>query len=354
MAPAPRGNAMPSSDLGVASPLAVTMGEPAGIGPDITLIAYAQRQRRPLPPFAIIADPGALEARARLLKVPIALQRIATISEVPDCFQRALPVLPVALSRPVKPGEPDPANAAAVLAAIELGAGLALAGHAAGVVTNPIAKKTLYEAGFTHPGHTEFLGEIAGRATGRPATPVMMLASDELRVVPATVHIPLRDVPAALSIERIVMVSEITATALRRDFAVMSPRLAVAGLNPHAGEGGSIGLEDEEIVKPAVQSLAAGGIAATGPHSADTLFHAAARKSYDAVIAMYHDQALIPLKTLAFDTGVNVTLGLPFVRTSPDHGTAFDIAGTGKASPESFIAALGLAARLARNRARNP
>ncbi len=330
------------------------MGEPAGIGPDITLMAYAQRVRRKLSAFAVVADPALLIERARGLKIPIAVERIATIDDASACFERALPVLPIALSVPVVPGSPDPANAAAVLAAIELGAGLALAGRAAAVVTNPIAKKTLYEAGFTHPGHTEFLGEIAERATHRPATPVMMLASDELRVVPATVHIPLRDVPAALTIERIVAVAEITAAALHRDFAIAAPRLAIAGLNPHAGEGGSIGREDEEIVRPAVEALVSRGIKATGPHSADTLFHAAARKSYDAVIAMYHDQALIPLKTLAFDTGVNVTLGLPFVRTSPDHGTAFDIAGTGTASPESFVAALELAARLARNRARSP
>ena len=343
---------MPSSGRGAELPIAVTMGEPAGIGPDITLIAYAQRTRRNLSPFAVIADVGLLDARARGLKIPIAIERIATIDHAPACFEHALPVLPIALSAPVVPGTPDPANAAAVLAAIELGAGLALAGRAGAVVTNPIAKKTLYEAGFTHPGHTEFLGEIAERATHRPATPVMMLAAGELRVVPATVHIPLRDVPAALTIARIVTVAEITAAALKRDFAIAAPRLAIAGLNPHAGEGGTIGREDEEIVRPAVQALVSRGIKATGPHSADTLFHATARKSYDAVIAMYHDQALIPLKTLAFDTGVNVTLGLPFVRTSPDHGTAFDIAGTGKASPESFVAALELAGRLARNRAR--
>jgi 4-hydroxythreonine-4-phosphate dehydrogenase len=344
---------MPSETTGQALPIAVTMGEPAGIGPDVALMAFAHRANRSLPLFAVIADPGLLEQRARELKVPIVIERIDAIDDAVTCAVHTLPVLPVALSVPTVAGRPDPRNAAAVLGAIELATGLALAHRAAAVVTNPIAKKILYEAGFTHTGHTEFLGTLAERATGRPTTPVMMLASDELRVVPATVHIPLRDVPAALSTERIVEVGQITAEALRRDFALPSSRIAIAGLNPHAGEGGTIGREDEEMVRPAVHALRAHGVDASGPHSADTLFHAAARKLYDAAIAMYHDQALIPLKTLAFDTGVNVTLGLPFVRTSPDHGTAFGIAGTGQASPESFIAALKLADRLARNRARS-
>jgi 4-hydroxythreonine-4-phosphate dehydrogenase len=286
------------------------------------------------------------------LGLPDAIEVVGDIGEAAACFNAALPVMPLALSVPVLAGQPDTRNAPAVLAAIELAASFALSHRASAVVTNPIAKKILYDSGFAHPGHTEFLGALAERATGRPSAPVMMLASEELRVVPATVHIPLREVPAAITLERIVAVGEITAAALRRDFAIAEPRLAVAGLNPHAGESGAIGREDEAIIRPAVATLASRGIRATGPHSADTLFHAAARQTYDAAIAMYHDQALIPLKTLAFDTGVNVTLGLPFVRTSPDHGTAFDIAGTGKASPSSFIAALKLAAQLARNRAR--
>ena len=343
---------MQTEAAGPGLPIAVTMGEPAGIGPDIALMAYAMRNRHELSCFAMIADPVLLETRARALGLTMAVETIGDIGQAPGRYERALPVLPLALSVPAVAGKPDNRNATAVITSIELGVGLALGGQAAAVVTNPIAKKTLYDAGFTHPGHTEFLGALAERATGRPVTPIMMLASDVLRVVPATVHIPIRDVPAALSIERIIVAGEVTAAALVRDFAIAEPRLAVAGLNPHAGEGGTIGREDQEIIAPAVAALRSRGIDASGPHSADTLFHAAARLTYDAVIAMYHDQALIPLKALAFDTGVNVTLGLPFVRTSPDHGTAFDIAGTGKASPASFIAALKLAARLARNRAR--
>jgi 4-hydroxythreonine-4-phosphate dehydrogenase len=219
------------------------------------------------------------------------------------------------------------------------------------VVTNPIAKQTLYGAGFTYPGHTEYLSVLAERLVpGRQWPPVMMLAAPMLRVVPVTVHIPLAQVPSALSIDLIVQTASITAAALASDFQIARPRLAVAGLNPHAGEGGTIGREDEEIVRPAIHRLRRDGIDVTGPHSADTLFHAQARKAYDAVIAMYHDQALIPLKTLAFDDGVNVTLGLPFVRTSPDHGTAFDIAGTGRARPDSLIAALRLADEMAAGR----
>jgi 4-hydroxythreonine-4-phosphate dehydrogenase len=333
--------------------IAVTMGEPAGIGPEIVLKAFAERTKRSLPAFVLIADPVLLEERARDLRLEVEIARVAKIEDASSCAADALPVLPVMLSAPAVPGRPAPQNAAAVLGAIELAVALTLSHRSSAVVTNPIAKRTLYEAGFTHPGHTEFLGALAERATGQPVRPVMMLASEALRVVPATVHIPLRDVPQALSKERIVEVGLTTAAALRRDFGFSAPRLAVAGLNPHAGEGGAFGREDEEIIKPAVVALRAAGVNATGPHSADTLFHAAARTHYDAAIAMYHDQALIPLKTLSFDTGVNVTLGMPFVRTSPDHGTAFDIAGTGQASAESFMAALKLAERLALNRLRN-
>jgi 4-hydroxythreonine-4-phosphate dehydrogenase len=227
-----------------------------------------------------------------------------------------------------------------------------MAGHASAVVTNPIAKAVLYSVGFAHSGHTEFLAVLAKRhRPGRDWFPVMMLACDVLRVVPLTVHIPLAAVPGELTHERIFTTARIVHEALRRDFAVARPRIAVAGLNPHAGEGGTIGREDAEIIGPAISELQAEGMAITGPVSADSLFHAAARARYDAAIAMYHDQALIPIKTLAFETGVNATLGLPFVRTSPDHGTAFDIAGSGNASPSSLIAALHLAQAMTRRRA---
>jgi 4-hydroxythreonine-4-phosphate dehydrogenase len=260
----------------------------------------------------------------------------------------ALTVVAVPLARPAVAGRPDPANAAAVIAAIERAVADVAAGVASAVVTNPIAKATLYAAGFRHPGHTEFLAELADRHhPGRRWLPVMMLASDELRVVPLTIHIPLAEVPAAVSRALILDTVRITARDLQRRFAIARPRLVVAGLNPHAGEGGSIGREDAEVIAPAVAELSAEGYDIAGPLSADTLFHAAARARYDAAVCMYHDQALIPLKTLAFDDGVNVTLGLPFVRTSPDHGTAFDIAGTGTARETSLVAALRLAWHMA-------
>jgi 4-hydroxythreonine-4-phosphate dehydrogenase len=265
-------------------------------------------------------------------------------------------VVPIPLARPVEPGRPDPANGAAVIAAIEQATAAVVRGEAAAVVTNPIAKGVLYKAGFTHPGHTEFLADLASRLVGNgPWRPVMLLASDELRVVPLTIHIPLAEVPKALSQELIVETACILNDALVRDFGLgveRRPRIAVTGLNPHAGEDGAMGTEEQTIIAPAIASLRQQGLDVTGPHPADTLFHAEARAGYDAVIAMYHDQALIPIKTLAFDRAVNVTLGLPFVRTSPDHGTAFDIAGTGKASAASLSAALDLAAQMAANRAK--
>jgi 4-hydroxythreonine-4-phosphate dehydrogenase len=239
-----------------------------------------------------------------------------------------------------------------IVAAIETAVDAALAGEALALVTNPIAKRSLSAVGLDYPGHTAFLGRLAARWTGRDGIrPVMMLASAELKVVPATVHIALAAVPRTLTQALIVETGRITARALEEDFGIAGPRLAVAGLNPHAGEEGLIGSEEAEIVAPAIAQLRAEGVAVTGPHSADSMFHAEARVGYDAAIAMYHDQALIPLKTLAFDRGVNVTLGLPFVRTSPDHGTAFALAGTGKARPDSFIAALQLAAELGTRRA---
>lgn len=329
-------------------PLAVTMGDPAGIGLDIVLCAWASHADVALPQFVFLADPDAVADRARALGVGVEIDVI----DRPDAHRAAagaaLPVLPVSLARKVVPGEPDPGNAGGVIAAIERAVAETVAGRAAGIVTCPISKATVYAAGFAHPGHTEFLGALAAKHfPGRLWTPVMMLAADELKVVPVTVHIPLAAVPGALTRSRIVEVCRVAARDTSLRFGLTRPRLAVAGVNPHAGEGGSLGREEIEVIAPAIADLRAEGLDVSGPHSADTLFHAAARARYDVAICMYHDQALIPLKTLAFDTGVNVTLGLPFVRTSPDHGTAFDIAGTGRASATSLVAALRLAARMA-------
>jgi 4-hydroxythreonine-4-phosphate dehydrogenase len=331
------------------APLAVTMGEPAGIGAEIALKAWRARGAT-LPPFFLIDDPRHLSALAGSLGWTIPIAEIATPAEARSIFATALPVLREPLAAEVRPGHPDTRNAAAVLSAIRRAVALAQSGEAAAVVTNPINKSVLYDAGFHHPGHTEYLAELAG---GHP-TPVMMLVGGGLRVVPVTIHIALRQVLAELSADKIIETVRITARALCRDFGIASPRLAVAGLNPHAGEGGALGREEIEIIAPALERLRADGIDAAGPLSADTLFHAGARQRYDATICMYHDQALIPLKTLDFERGVNVTLGLPFVRTSPDHGTALGIAGTGTASEASLVAALQLAQRLARERARAP
>ncbi len=336
--------------------LALTMGDPAGIGPELTLKiwqAAAQASTRPTFDLVTYADPGVLAACAQQAGIADPTAVVGRIEDARELWPRRLPVLPVALARTVNPGRPDSANAGAVIAAIEQATSAVVRGEADAIVTNPIAKHVLYEAGFSHPGHTEFLAELAQRLVGNgPYLPVMMLASEELRVVPLTIHIPVAAVPRALSHDLIVKTVRIVASGLARDFGIQGqPRIAVAGLNPHAGEGGAIGTEEQTIIAPAIAALQADGLAVTGPHSADTLFHAAARTGYDAVVAMYHDQALIPIKTLAFDSGVNVTLGLPFVRTSPDHGTAFDIAGRGIANPSSLDAALRLGARLANNRA---
>lgn len=336
-------------------PIAVTMGDPAGIGPDIVIAAEAAGALRDIP-LLVLADPDVLAERARLLGVPVALETVADAREVPplragqDQPPQRLYVLPVRCSVPAIAGRPDTANAAATIDAISRAVTLVAEAAASAVVTAPIAKHVLHQAGFAHPGHTEFLAELAGRHWPGTHKPVMMLASRALRVVPVTVHIPLAQVPSRLTTALIVETGRITLEALRRDFGIARPRLAVTGLNPHAGEGGSLGSEDADIIAPAVAMLAETGVAVSGPHPADTLFHTEARRRYDAVLAMYHDQALIPLKTLAFDEGVNLTLGLPFVRTSPDHGTAFDIAGTGAARATSFIEAVRLAAAIAARR----
>ncbi|HEY4136717.1 MAG TPA: 4-hydroxythreonine-4-phosphate dehydrogenase PdxA [Alphaproteobacteria bacterium] len=327
-------------------PLALTMGEPAGIGGEIALKAWMASRGGAAPSFVLLDDPARLSALAQRLGWDVPIAMVAGPEDAAAQFPRALPVLALPLPQAVEPGKPDNANAPAVIESIRRAVELAQAGRVAAVVTNPIHKKVLYDAGFKHPGHTEYLGELTG-----VAAPVMMLASPELRVVPVTIHLSLRQAVADLTIADIVRCGRVAAEALRRDFGIARPRLAVAGLNPHAGEEGALGREDIEIVAPAVAQLRALGIDAAGPLPADTMFHAAARGAYDTALCMYHDQALIPLKTLGFDQGVDVTLGLPIVRTSPDHGTAFNIAGSGKASATSLLAALRLAADMAARRA---
>ncbi len=330
----------------MALPLALTMGEPAGIGGEIALKSWLDR-RGDLPPFYVIDDPDRLAALARRLDWPVPIRPIDAPDRAPSHFADALPVLPIETTIRAQPGRPDPGDAPAILGAIQTAVHDVTTGHAAALVTNPIQKDSLYRAGFHHPGHTEYLAELAGAG----AAPVMMLACPGLRVVPVTIHVALRRAIESLSSAAIVHAGRITEAALRRDFGVGSPVLAVAGLNPHAGEAGSLGREEIEIVEPAVGELRAAGIDARGPLPPDTMFHAEARGGYDAALCMYHDQALIPIKTIDFHGGVNVTLGLPFVRTSPDHGTALAIAGRGTARPDSLIAALRLAAEMAARRA---
>lgn len=327
-------------------PLALTLGEPAGIGPELTLMLWQQRAALGVPPFLAIGDPALLAARAKQLDCNIAIGECSA-SEATTVFPVALPVLATGNPATAASGWPDGTSAKAAAAAIERAVELASAGEAAGVVTNPIAKSVMYEGGFKFSGHTEYLAHLSARPGTKAPRPVMLIWSDELAVVPATIHVPLKDVPGLLTADLLIETGRIVACDFIRRFGIAKPRLAFCGLNPHAGEDGSIGREEIEIIRPAMQTLAAEGIAVSGPHPADTLFHAEARKRYDVVIGMYHDQVLIPAKTLAFDHAVNVTLGLPFIRTSPDHGTAFDIAGTGRANPASLLAALKLARRLA-------
>lgn len=327
----------------------VTQGDPAGIGPEIALKAWIQRKEANLPPFAILTDPEHLRRVATQLGLDVPMSTV-TAHDAPSAFDAALPVIPIAAKVRAQSGQPDVANAASVIEAIEQAVSLVQAGRAKAVVTNPIAKHVLYASGFQHPGHTEFLAALAN-AAGGTFHPVMMLWSETLAVVPVTVHIPLKDVPRTLTTDLIVETARIVDRDLKARFGVKAPRLALAGLNPHAGESGSLGTEDDAVIAPAVAILRRDGIAAEGPFPADTLFHARARSRYDAALAMYHDQALIPIKTIAFDDAVNVTLGLPFVRTSPDHGTAFDIAGQGIARPDSLIAAIKLADRLSHGKA---
>jgi 4-hydroxythreonine-4-phosphate dehydrogenase len=319
----------------------LTVGDPAGIGPEIAVKARAALGAEV--PFALLADPGHLPPEARIACVDSPEAALHVPAD-------RLPVLVHPFPAPARPGQPDQANAPAVISAIARAVALVQAGAAAGLVTGPIHKQVLTEgAAFPHPGHTEYLAALAG-----VERVVMMLASPLLRVVPATIHIPLADVPASLTPDLLEATLRLTAAGLRRDFGIVEPRIAVAGLNPHAGEGGTMGREELRVIRPVLDRLRAEGLRLTGPLPADTMFHPAARAGYDAAVCMYHDQALIPIKTLDFSGGVNVTLGLPFVRTSPDHGTACDIAGRGIADPTSLIAALRLAAEMAARRALTP
>ncbi|UVK37995.1 4-hydroxythreonine-4-phosphate dehydrogenase PdxA [Mesorhizobium sp. AR10] len=327
-------------------PLALSVGDPSGVGPEISIAAWQARDSAAVPPFYLLADPALIAARAHRLGANVAIVE-TTPAEATRVFHRALPVVPLAARFTDSPGRPDAVNAAGTIEAIDRAVADCLGGRAAAIVTCPIAKKPLYDAGFGFPGHTEYLAHLASLHTGIEVMPVMLLAGPELRTVPVTIHIALAAVPKALTTELIVATGRITATDLASRFGIARPRLAIAGLNPHAGEGGAMGAEDERIIRPAIDMLRAQGIDAFGPLPADTLFHARARAGYDVAICMYHDQALIPAKALAFDEAVNVTLGLPFIRTSPDHGTAFDIAGKGIARADSLIAALRLARRLA-------
>lgn len=332
-------------------PLAVSLGEPAGIGPDIILSSWAElRSQQPCDTslfFYVYGCAACLERRVDILGIDCPVVKIFSPDEATNCFFNALPVIDLPLAHEVVAGHLDKAAADMVITAIRNSVFDVISGKASGVVTAPIHKSILYEAGFKFPGHTEFLASLAADHYGRDYLPVMMLASDELKVVPVTIHIPLSKVPDTLSKELIIKTVEILHHDLCDKFGLSHPKIHITGLNPHAGEAGTLGREDDEIILPALEALKAKGIDVTGPHPADVSFHAAARKTYDAVAAMYHDQALIPIKTLAFDEGVNVTLGLPFIRTSPDHGTALDIAGSGKAKPNSFIAALRMAQQMA-------
>ena len=326
--------------------LAVTMGDPAGISGELTLAAWRDRTSEGLPPFLAVDNAERLASVSRLLGWKIPIKEVGSVQEVKACFRSALPVLPLPMPVEVILGHANPENASAITGSIEQAVKLAQAGEVGGVVTQPVHKATLYGSGFAFPGHTEFLAHLTNAA--KPS--IMMLAGAGLRVEPLPSHEPLAKAIARLNAELIVETSLRVAEALRQDFGIVSPRLALAGLNPHAGEDGAMGDEEIRFVRPAAEELRAQGVKVQGPLAPDSMFHAAARAQYDAAICLYHDQGLIPLKTLAFDKGVNITLGLSIVRTSPDHGTAFDIAGTGKASPTSFFAAMRMADEIARRR----
>ena len=337
------------------APLAVSLGDPAGVGPELIAAAWAARggsdaaEDAPLPAFFAVGAAELLVAAAATRGLSLPITRISEPAQAAAAFASALPVLEIAgAALPYQPGAPCEAGARLALASLTHATQLAVTGAASGLVTGPIAKSLMAQVGFTHPGQTEFVAEACGVC---PFDAVMMLAGPRLRTVPITVHMALAQVPGALSSELIVSRAAIAAAALTRDFGILTPRLAIAALNPHAGEDGRMGEEDQRIIAPAVAALRTAGYDATGPHPADALFAPRARETYDVALCMYHDQALIPLKTLDFDSGVNVTLGLPIVRTSPDHGTAVGIAGTGQADPGAMLAAIRMAGQCAARRA---
>ena len=327
-------------------PIALTCGEPAGVAPEITAKAWLALRGADVGAFFLIGDGDYFNSRSAVAGVSIATAKISTPGEATGIFSAALPILHRPLMIHPRPGVIDPVTAKSVIAAIDEGVSLTLAGEATALVTNPIQKEALYSAGFRHQGHTDYLAALASK-TGQKGHEVMMLVAHDLRAVPLTVHIPFKDVLAALNTGMIIAQAHVVADGLRKYFGIMGPRLAVTGLNPHAGENGTMGREEQTIIIPAINQLRADGLTVAGPLPADTAFHEEARAAYDAILCMYHDQALIPVKTLDFHGGVNVTLGLPFIRTSPDHGTALGIAGTGKANPQSLIAALKLAGEMA-------
>lgn len=325
------------------SPLAVSLGDPAGIGPEVIAKCWDSRSEFQLPPFLAIGDPRSLEA---VWDGPIEI--IDDPRQADSAFDVGLPLLQLNAAQADTPGHPSVAGAHCSLDSLELAVGLARSGSASAVVTGPVAKEQLYAIGFQHPGQTEFVAERCGVAVGNV---VMMLAGPTLRTVPVTTHVPLADVPRSLTSALIESRGRATLRGLQRNLGIPEPRLAVAALNPHAGEGGQLGTEEKELIEPAIAALAAEGWRVSGPHPADTMFHASARAGYDAALCMYHDQALIPIKALHFEEAVNVTLGLPIVRTAPDHGTAFDIAGQDRADPRPMAAAIRMAAESALYRA---
>ena len=328
-------------------PLALTMGEPAGIGAEITIKAWAQRHGRNLPAFVALDDPDRLRAEADRLNCRMPIKILDTLDDAEDIFETALPVFPVYLKEPNEDGKLNLANTRSVLDSIDTAVRLTLEGQCSGIVTNPIHKNILYEAGFNYPGHTEYLAKLCVC----DHDPVMMLTAQDLRVVPLTIHVPLKDVPGLITAELIQDKIKRTVAALQDDFGIDDPRVVVTGLNPHAGEEGSFGDEEQTVITPAIKDLQTQGYNIRGPLAADSMFHEDAREEYDVAVCMYHDQALIPLKTLDFHNGVNVTLGLRIIRTSPDHGCALNIAGKGIARPDSLAAAIALAGQLAKNKA---
>ncbi|MEP0943483.1 MAG: 4-hydroxythreonine-4-phosphate dehydrogenase PdxA [Rhizobiaceae bacterium] len=338
----------------IPKPLAVSVGDPAGIGMDCLLLAWQAHLRgtiAPLPNLTVACDSKQLLRRAKLLGIVVELCSHSDQGDRdPETHAKQLRYVELQNSLSGSPGQSDAADSRGVVESITTAVDMVATGEAGAIVTLPINKKNLYDSGFEYPGHTEFLASLSESwpGVGSPVRPVMMLAGPELRAVPVTIHIPLRAVPDQLTADAIIETATIAASDLRKRFGIANPRLAVSGLNPHAGENGALGHEDAAIIVPAIKALQTAGIDCTGPLPADTMFHSAARARYDLAICMYHDQALIPAKALAFDDTVNVTLGLPFIRTSPDHGTAYDIAGTGKANPASTIAAIRMADQMSR------